>query len=87
MDTGSPVSIVSMDFLIRKLVDVNKDTVLKEERVKCAESKLRPPTIKIQNFRRGTVNVLSQATVSLCRGDYQCEATVQVQRAHPWSFY
>ena len=86
LDTESPVSIVSMDFLIRTLVDVNKETVSKEERVKCAESKLRSPTIKIRNLGGGTVNVLSQATVSLRRGDYQCEATVLVQKGSALEF-
>jgi len=80
LDTGSPVSIVSMDFLIRALVDVNKETVSKEEKIRCAEGKLRPPTIKIRNFGGGTVNVLSQATISIRRGDHQCEATVLVQK-------
>jgi len=59
------VSIVSLDFLLEALVDVNKEKVSKEERVKSAETKLRPPTIKIQNFGEGTVNVLLLASAGV----------------------
>ena len=47
---------------------------------------MRPPTIKIQNFGGGTVNVLSQATVGIHQGDYQCEATVLIQKGSALEF-
>ena len=45
-----------------------------------AESKLKTPSISIRNFGGGRVNVLSQVTVDINRGSYQCRATILVQK-------
>ena len=80
LDTGSPVSIISIEFLLQALLNLNKEKS-KEERLKFAESKLKMPTISIWNFGGGRVNVLShQVTVDINRGSYQCRATILVQK-------
>ena len=80
LDTGSPVSIVSIDFLCQALIEIDKETKSKEERLKDVESKLKNPTISISKFGGGKVNILSQVTVDICRGSYQCRASVLVQK-------
>ena len=79
LDTGSPVSIISIEFLLQALLNLNKEKP-KEERLKFAESKLKTPTISIRNFGGGRVNVLSQVTVDINRGNYKCRATILVQK-------
>ena len=79
LDTGSPISIISIEFLLQALLNLNKEKP-KEERLKFAESKLKTPTISIRNFGGGRVNVLSQVTVDINRGSYQCRATILVQK-------
>ena len=44
LDTGSPVSIVSIEFLLHALLNLNIERP-KEERLKFAESKLKTPTM------------------------------------------
>ena len=79
LDTGSPVSIISIEFLLRALLNLNIERP-KEERLKFAESKLKTPTMSIRNFGGGRVNVLCQVTVDITRGPYQCRATILVQK-------
>ena len=77
LDTGYPVSIISIEFLLQALLNLNKEKP-KEE---FAENKLKIPTISsIQNFGGGRVNVLSQVTVDINRGNYKCIATILVQK-------
>ena len=51
LDTGLPVSIISIEFLLQALLNLNKEKP-KEERLKFAESKLKTPTIKYPEFWR-----------------------------------
>ena len=51
LDTGSPVSIISIDFLLQALLNLNNERP-KEERLKFAESKLKSLTMSIRNFGR-----------------------------------
>ena len=62
LDTGSSVSIISIEFLLQVLLNLNKEKP-KKERLKFAESKLKTPSISIRNFEGGRVNVLRQVTV------------------------
>ena len=79
LDTGSPVSIVSIEFLLHALLNLNIERP-KEERLKFAESKLKTPTMSIRNFGGGRVNVLCQVMVDITRGPHQCRATILVQK-------
>ena len=74
------MSIVSIDFLCQALIEIDNEKKSKEERLKDVESKLKNPTISISNFGGGKVNILSQVTVDICHGSYQCRATVLVQK-------
>ena len=49
LDTGSPVTIISIEFLLQALLNLNKEKP-KGERLKFAESKLKTPNISIRNF-------------------------------------
>ena len=62
LNTGSPVSIISIDFLLQALLNLNIERP-NEERLKFAKSKLKAPTMSIQNFGGGRVNVICQVTV------------------------
>ena len=50
LDTSSPVSIVSTEFLLKALMDIKKKEKSKEERLKDIESKLKSPTVNIHNL-------------------------------------
>ena len=82
LDTGSPVSIVSLDFLIKALVakdeDNPKDVI--RERVK---QKLEPTPLRLKGYSGEIIPVLKQAKVKMKHGSYEVEAYLQVQKCAP----
>ena len=79
LDTGSPVSIISIEFLLQALLNLNIERP-KKERLKFAESKLKTPTMSIRNFIGGRVSVLCHVMVDITRGPHQCRVTISVQK-------
>ena len=61
LDTGSPVSIILIEFLLQALLNLNIEGP-KEERLKF---ELKAPTMSIRNFGGGRVIVLYQVTVEV----------------------
>ena len=51
-----------------------------EEWKQQVQSKLQTPSIAVNNYGGGTVNIISQISVSLKLGDKECRATILVQK-------
>ena len=80
IDTGSPISIVSIDFLLQVLNRNRLEGMSKEEWTSSVKDRLKPPRMTVRNFGGGEVNVICQCNVSLAYGEHSCSATVLVQK-------
>ena len=80
IDTGSPISIVSIDFLLQILNRNRPEDTSKEDWASSVKDRLQPPRMTVRNFGGGEVNVICQCTVSLTCGEHKCDATVLVQK-------
>ena len=68
VDTGSPVTIISIDCLLDILAKNQKAGQSKEEWKQEVEKRFLPSTLAINSFGGGEVNVISQLTTNLKRG-------------------
>ena len=83
LDTGSPVTIVSMSFLLSALAKQRAPDQTPEEWRRWVEARLQPPTLTLKNYGGGQLFLLRQIKVSLKRGDHAVEATIMVQKDPP----
>ena len=84
LDTGSPVSIVSLQFLLGALALARKeDESLAAWRAKVQE-RLEPPTITLRNYSGGKLNIVREIQVCISRPGFPgVTTTVQVQHDAP----
>ena len=68
VDTGSPVIIMFIDCLLGILAKNQKEGQSKEEWKQEVEKRFLPPTLSINSFGGGEVNVFSQLTTNWKRG-------------------
>ena len=80
LDTGSPISIVSIDFLLKVLLTATSTGQTEEDLKDAARKWIKPPTISVQNFGGGEVNMIGQVTVNISRGKHSCQAVMLVQK-------
>ena len=80
IDTGSPISIVSIDFLLQTLNQSQSKGTSGEDWMSSVRERLRPPRMTVKNFGGGEVNVICQCTVNLMWGHHKCDTTVLVQK-------
>ena len=78
IDTGSPISIVSIDFLLQVLNRNRPEGT--SNWAHSIKDKLQPPRMTVRNFGGGEVNVICQCAVSLAYGEHSCDATVLIQK-------
>ena len=81
LDTGSPVTIVSLGFLLKVLAKWKEQDARewKEE----VRRRLSPPELVLRNYGGGELNVIKQMTATIRRGEHECETTVLVQKGAP----
>ena len=80
LDTGSPVSIVSIDFLLKVLLTAASSDQTKEDLKDAARKRIKSPTISVQSFEGGEVNIIGQVTVNVSLGEHSCQAVMLVQK-------
>ena len=81
LDTGSPVSIVSIDFLLKVLLTAASSDQTEEDLKDAARKRIKPPTISVRSFGGGEVNIIGQVTVNVSLGEHSCQAVMLVQKA------
>ncbi len=83
IDTGSPVTIISLD-LAMDVVAKEKPHFSSAEEWK-AEMKKRfvPPTISLKSYGGGRLDMMAQLPVQLTQGEYKVDAQVLVQKDAP----
>jgi hypothetical protein len=87
LDTGSPASIVSLEFLLEALAKQRKLDESPQQWRKRVEKRLQePPGALLRSFGGETLNMVCQVTVNLVRGNRDITAEVQVQKGVPVQF-
>ena len=71
IDTGSPIPIVSIDFLLQVLNRNLPEGTSKEDWAHSIKDRLQPPRMTVRNFGRGEVNMICQCIVSLAYGEHR----------------
>ena len=83
LDTGSPATIVSLEFLIEARWKTKPPHLTREKWEEDFKKKLKSPEITLQNYGGDRLNVVGQTQVAISRGDYSQMAVVQVQKGAP----
>ena len=82
LDTGSPVTIVSLDFLVKALTSgmehCDNHTIRKE-----VKRHLEPTALKLRSYSGKALPIVKQACVCLSHGRYSIDTCVQVQMNAP----
>ena len=80
IDTGSPVSLVSIDFLLHALIKNIDSGATQEHIMETLKARLEDPQLTVRNFGGDEVNVVGQTTVTLCCGEHTSQVTLLVQK-------
>ena len=82
LDTGSPVTIVSLDFLVKALTcekeHLHNQTIREE-----VKRHLEPTALKLRSYSGEALPIVKKAHVRLSHGRYTVDACVQVQMNAP----
>ena len=79
LDTGSPVTIVSLQVWARKKLQGQSPAEWKAQ----VERWLEPTPLTLRNYGGGRLPVVRQVQTTISRPGYKVEATIQVQRGAP----
>ena len=83
LDTGSPVTILSVDLLFNHWAQHKKAEQTVEEWKQEVKSRLKSPSFTLRNYEGNELNILKEVTVKLERGGYSCTAVVFLQKNPP----
>ena len=83
VDTGSTVTIVSLDFLLQVLLKNRPEGQKREEWKDSVRARLKAPTLTLRDYGGGELNVVGQTICRLGRGSYSHDTVVHVQKAAP----
>ena len=78
LDTGSPVTIVSMKFLLQAFQKQRTAEQTPDEWAQTVRLRLKPPSVTLQNYGGGQLNIIRQVTIKVSHGSQTCHATVLV---------
>ena len=83
LDTGSPVTIVSLEYLLQVLARTRQPGITPEQWRATVEERLKPTNLNLRNYGGEELNIVRQISVTLMREGHSVTATVQVQVAAP----
>ena len=82
--TGSPVTIVSLQFLLEALAKQKIDDQSPDDWMHMVEKRFELSIINLQNYSGVKINIIRQMTASISRSENaEVQATVQVQKDAP----
>ena len=82
LDTGSPVTIVSLEFLLQTLAKQRPASQTVAEWQVAVKARLQPPSVTLQSYGGKELNIVRQVSTVVSRGDHDCEAIILVQKTH-----
>ena len=80
LDTGSPVTITSTECMLDALTKQQAPKQSVEEWKQEVQKKFQEPTLSVNNYGGGDVNVIGQLLVTLQVENKECQATILVQK-------
>lgn len=83
LDTGSPVTILSVDLIFNYWAQNIKAGQTAEEWKEEVRNRLKSPSLTLRNYGGNELNILKETTVKLERGGYSCTAVVFLQKNPP----
>ena len=83
LDTGSPISIVSMELFLKIAVANRKVGQSPEEWAGEVKRRLEPTTVSLQSYGGGKLDIIKQVQCSILHADRAVQVIVQVQRGAP----
>ena len=83
LDTGSPASIVSLDFLISARLSRKPIEQSQEEWEEDFKKTVWSPEVALQSYGGNRIFTVGQTEVTIMRGEHSATATVQVQSDDP----
>ena len=83
IDTGSPVTIVDLDFLVQALAKKRDNQQIPSEWMKAIEQHFEPPGVPLKSYGGEELNLVGQLEAALCYEDCLMTATIQLQKNAP----
>ena len=83
VDTGSPATIVGLKFALKVLATKRQPGQSPQEWATYVQSRMQQPTVTLQNYSGGTLNVVRQMIVQLSKGDKHPQALVYIHEGAP----
>ena len=83
LDTGSPVTILSLDHLFNHWAQQKKAGQTVEQWKEEVRNRLQNPSLILRNYGGNELDILKETTVKLERGGYSCTAVVLLQKNPP----
>ena len=80
LDTGSPVTIASIECVLDAFAKQRTPKQSVEEWKQVVQNKFQEPTLSVNNYGGGEVNVIGQLPVTLQVENKECQATILVQK-------
>lgn len=83
LDTGSPVTIVSLGFALGAMAKQRNPSQTPTDWEEEVKSRLLPPTLILQNYGGGEIEIVRQLRATVAKGPRVVEALLQVQNGAP----
>ena len=83
LDTGSPISIVSLEVFLKTCAQNRQSDETPEEWGRAVKQRFQKPTVSLRSYGGGELSVISQVKSCLGRGKLTVETFLQVQKGAP----
>ena len=83
LDTGSPVSIVSLDHFLSVAAANRKPSQPKEEWKREVQQRLQPPSVSLCSYGGAELEVVGQSTCCLLKRKFSINVVLQIQKGAP----
>jgi hypothetical protein len=83
IDTGSPATIISLEFVMKIMVGEREEGQSKEQWKINTRKRLAPPDVSLKNYGGDPLNIIAQTPLQLSYGTQTVEATVLIQKGAP----
>ena len=83
LDTGSPISIVSLEFFLKSAAKKRTSAQTPAEWGKAVRQRLQPTTVSLRSYGGNELQIISQVRCQIARGNRAVDTVLQVQKAAP----
>jgi hypothetical protein len=83
IDTGSPATIISLEFVMSIMMGERRKTQSREQWKIDTLKRLTPPTVSLRNYGGHPLAVIAQTPLQLSYGDRSIDTTVLIQKGAP----